>query len=173
MAGKAPTPPMEVIEIATSALTYLPTPDQRRAKSAFWAVYETDPSEVSPKVDLATALRLSGDSRISKWWKGDGFRQWFQNKEEFRQRLENMSHLALDRLEILLADERTPAPSAVAAAKLVLEASKKMPSKSADVPILLDKKVQDMTKQELEKFLQDRLSRLPQAVEPVVESDEK
>lgn len=159
----------EILEIATSELTYLPTPEQRKAKSAFWARFNENPICDPSQISLSIALRFAGDNRISRWWPQTGFREWFQNSDEFRQRLEYLANLALDSIEHILADPRAQASAKVTAAKLVMEVARKMPPKH-QAEKYADEKIGEMDRKQLEEFISRRISLLP-AKKQVTTSD--
>lgn len=162
MANKQPST-VEVLDIIVDELTYLPTPEQRKAKSAFWARFSDNPVCEPEDITSALAIRFSGDGRVNKWWNHEGFRSWFQNRDEFRQRMEYLANLAMDRLEeILTISARVPgmAGAQIAAGKLIMEVARKTPSKTA-AEKFLDESVSKMSKLELEEFIRKRLTLLP------------
>lgn len=150
---------IEILEIAANEMTYLPTPEQRKAKSAFWARFNENPICEPQDISLSIALRFVADGRLSKWWPQDGFKEWFRNRDEFRQRLEYLANLGLDRLEAILADPKANPSAQVNAVKLLMEAARKMPSKTA-VEQYLDEKIGQMDKKQLEEFIRARTPKL-------------
>lgn len=142
----------QVLEMVTSELTYLPSPEQRKAKSAFWARFNDNPICEPSEISLAIALRFVADSRLSKWWGQEGFRAWFSNQDEFRQRMEYLSNLALDRLEGIIADPKANASAQVNAIKLIMEVTRKMPPKFSK-EIYVDEKIGQMDRKQLEEYI--------------------
>jgi len=149
----------EILEIVSSELTYLPIPEQRKAKSAFWARFNENPTCEPQDITRELAIRLSGDNRITKWWGQDGFREWFRNRDEFRQRMEYLASLALDRLEALLCDPKANPSAQVNAAKLIMEVARKTPSKQA-VERYLDEQIGQMDKKQLEDYIRKHTASL-------------
>lgn len=145
----------EIVDIVTSELTYMPTDGQRRAKSAFWQRFNENPLCDPSDVSLSVVLKFVQDTRIEKWWGSVGFREWFQNHNEFRDRLEYLSHKILDSLEMVLDDPKAQANAKVNAAKLILEASRKLPRQAAKVEFL-DSQVASMDKKQLQEFINKR-----------------
>lgn len=158
---------IEILELAANELTYLPTPEQRKAKSAFWARFNENPMCEPEDISLSIATRFAGDGRLSRWWSQDGFKEWFRNRDEFRQRLEYLVNLSLDRLESILADPKSNPSAQVNASKLLMEAARKMPSKHA-VEQYLDEKIAQMDKKQLEEFIR---AKTPKLVASPTESD--
>lgn len=137
---------------AVAELTFCPAPEHRRIKSAFWALQNEGQFEPGTEIPLSLALRLTGDGRLSRWWPQPGFRDWFCNKDEFRQRLEYLSHLALDAAEEILLDRKANPGARVNMAKLVIEAANKMPQKYAR-EVFADEKINQMDKRQLQDYI--------------------
>lgn len=142
-----------VVDMIANELTYLPSAEQRRIKSAFWAKFLDNPLCEPSDISLSIVAQFVGDSRIQRWWSVAGFREWFCNRDEFRQRIENLAYKCLERMESLLDDPNTNANAVVNTMKLIMEMGKKMPSKSSK-ELYLDEKVAEMSKAELESYIQ-------------------
>ena len=151
---------VDVVDIVTSELTYLPSIDQKKAKSAFWSRFQDNPLCDPSQVSLAIALQFVNESRLERWWKIVGFREWFCNQNEFRDRMEYLSNKILDSLEYILDDPKANANAKVSAAKLIMEAAKKMPTKNTK-EAFLDEKVSQMDKKELQEFIKKQVQFLP------------
>lgn len=144
----------KILAAAQTDLVFAPTPDMRRAKAAFWHRFADAPALDSGPVTLAAAQQIGADKRLSKWWSLPGFAEWFQNKEEFRERLEYLADIALDSLEQVLTDPDSNPSAKVASAKLVLEAASKMPKKDAEAPA---SRLETMSRGELEDYVRKNL----------------
>lgn len=151
-----------VLELANSELTYLPTPEMRRAKGAFWARFNDNPICDPEDISLATAMRFSPDNRLSKWWALPGFRDWYRNRDEFRQRMEYLAQLALDTLETILVDPLAQGSAKVNAAKLIMEVARKMPAKS-QAEQFMDEKISQMSRPQLEEYIKKSVKLLQPA----------
>jgi hypothetical protein len=150
-------------ELATQTFPE-PTEAQQRAKSTFWSTFRTGdiPPPTAP-VDLATALRYGGDKRITEWWEVPGFRDWFSNSREFAERVAFLEVLALDALHDILRSKQTSPQAVLTAAKLVLEMADRMPrSRSGTAPDSpgTDKRVSEMSKEELTEYIRSRVTKL-------------
>lgn len=139
---------------------FSPAVEHRRAKSTFWSYFATSDELPPEDISLSIALKYSADRRVSQWWDLPGFQDWFSNKDEFRQRMEYLSNLALDRLEAILVDSKGQAASQVAAAKLIMEVSRKMPSKASEEQFV-DEKIHLMDKKQLEEYISRGMRLLP------------
>jgi hypothetical protein len=154
-------PTVGIIEVLASDLTYIPNPEQRKVKAAFWTRFNENPLCEANDIQIGDVLRLVGDSRVQRWWSLPGFKEWFRNQEEFREIVESTVYLALDKLrEILSSDDPKMASAQVNAAKLLLEVGRKMPQKQA-AEKFADEKIGKMGKKELEAFVQKGLKFMP------------
>lgn len=151
---------LKLLSDVADVVEFTPTQDHRRAKSNFWlSVVEQGISLPSPDPDLATVAQFAGDRRIAQWWDIPGFQDWFLNRQEFRQRVDAMSQLALDEMErILISTDPKTATAKVAVIRMALEASGKLAeaNKSREVETT-DEKIAKMTQKELEEFIRNRL----------------
>lgn len=132
-------------------LTFLPSPEQRKTKSAYWTLRADSPLN-SDQITLPEAQQVTGEGRLRKWWSLPGFPEWFANREEFRQRVEYLANLALDTAEEILLDRNINANARVQMAKLVIEAANRMPQKYQK-ELYVDEKVSQMGKKELEEYI--------------------
>jgi hypothetical protein len=107
------------------------------------------------KLTAANVQKIIPDSRLPRWWSMYGFREWFLNEDEFKQRLEYIAHLALDTLEQILTDPDANHSARVNAAKLAFEAASKMPQKWQKMGYL-DDQIQKMDQSQLEQFIRQR-----------------
>lgn len=160
----------DTLEIVADELTYLPSPEQRKAKSAFWAKFNDNPLCDPEDISLAISKQFCSDRRLDNWWKFEGFKEWFRNKDEFRQRMEYLAQLSLDALESILADPKAQGSAKVNAAKLIMEVSRKMPQKSLQEQFL-DEKVSQMTKPQLEQYIKKNIRLLGEATVVPAESE--
>jgi hypothetical protein len=131
-------------------VVFLPSPEQRRIKAAFWALYADMGTQ---PITLSLAQTLTGESRLKAWWGLPGFREWFLNKDEFRQRVEYLAHLALDTAEEILSDPKANPSARVNMAKLMVEVAGRMPNKWEQKKFA-DDFINKMSKDELKAYLE-------------------
>jgi hypothetical protein len=153
--GSGLPPNTERVAQVMDDLLFCPSPDQRQVKAAFWAKYQQAPLISMDKVTASFVQKLIPDSRLPRWWSLYGFKEWFLNEDEFKQRLEYLAHLALDRMEAILTDPDANNSAQVNAAKLVFEAASKMPQKWQKT-LYLDDHVQKMDQAQLEQFIRQK-----------------
>ncbi len=113
---------------------YKPNAAQRRAKANFWTAWQDDPSVDIELLTKDDAIQLSGVKTVGSWWAQAGFKDWFLNKDDHRQRLEYLYDLALDRAEAILeSDEPKMASAQVNVIKAVAELGAKFPTANQGV----------------------------------------
>jgi hypothetical protein len=144
------------IEKARDLTSFVPDTAQRQLKSRIWTYYVSADLPPPPELDLATAARLGGDKRISQWWDAPGFQDWLSNKDEFKQRVDYIAQISLDKIEQLLLDPEMSGTAKVALIKMVMDLAGKA-SKAAPEDKYRDDDLNKMSKEDLEKFLADRL----------------
>ena len=166
---------LRVIDDGIAELTFLPSPEHRRIKSAFWASIAENPilDPASDGVSLAAAQRITGDARLPRWWQLPGFKEWFANKDEFRQRVEYLANLALDVAEEVLLDRDAHPSARVNMTKLVIEVANKIPSRASqkDENKFLDARIAQMGREELEEFIRKQTKMLLPQQETVTIDD--
>lgn len=90
---------------ATPALEYVglrPTPYQQRMKSRFWALVRDDPLVDPPAMSGTDVAHLLSEPAVATWWRDEEFRQWFLNGEQWRQSLEWLHDLWVEKAFDLL-----------------------------------------------------------------------
>lgn len=164
----------KIVEII-SDITYVPTYEQRKVKTQFHNRLTDNPICEAHNATLAIVQQLvPGDRRITRWWADGGFRDWFLNRDEFRERAESLVHLALDTIEQILGDNKAQASARVSAAKLMMEVGRKMPSKSDnDTQKMLDAHISNMNEKELQEYIQKTTPRLVSQPQPNISTPQK
>jgi len=104
--------------------TFRPTEAQRRAKSALLAAL-SDPTcaifEVKT-ISAAQAATLCSNDSVLSWWKQPGFKAWFLNKDETRQKIKYLTDKALESVTQVLEDpDPRASASKVAILKILLQ----------------------------------------------------
>lgn len=139
--------------------SWKPTDAHRKAKAAFWSHYFQSGETAPEQTNAALAARISGFPEVLEWWQLSGFPEWFRNGEEFRQRVEYVSSLALDLLQETLLDVTGRPVDRLNAAKMALEIAAKFP-KSTPKEQFADEKIGEMDKKQLEEFIASKLKTL-------------
>lgn len=151
----------DVVEVLANDLTYIPNPEQRKVKAAFWTRFMENPFCEPKDIQKGDIYQLTSDNRLDRWWSQPGFKEWFRNQEEFRERVEALAMSVLDRLAVILAsDDPKMSNAQVQASKLLLEVARKMPPKYQQDKYV-DEKIGKMDKKELEAFVAERVHLLP------------
>ena len=159
---------MQKLEELVTDLVYSPSTAQRKVKAKYWnranATLFTDQGP-----ELAQVQRIVRDKRLEKWWADPSFVNWFQNNEEFRDKMESNAQLAVEIIEqIMLNGEKDS--DRLNAAKLSIEAANRMPKR--DVVQFADAKINQMDAKQLEAFIEANAPKLAPVIEVVEEEKE-
>jgi hypothetical protein len=147
------TPPVNIISAAASELIFIPTPSQRQVKARLVIKLAENPIIELGSLTLAEAQQLTGSSQLKDWWGRPGFKEWFLDQNEYRQRLEYLFSLALDAAEeILLSTDIKVQGARVAMIKLLAELANKTPKEAQTR--YKDEAIAKMSQAELEAFLE-------------------
>ena len=113
-------------------------------------------------VTLTDVERLVSEPKLARWWSQPGFKEWFRNQEEFREKAELMAFLAMDAMEsILISDDPRMAGPKAAMIKLAMEIASKMPTKNTGPEKYADAKIGDMDRKQLEEYIAKHVKLLP------------
>ena len=137
-------------------VVFLPSPNHRRVKSKFWTRFDSLTGTVS-SVSLQQAMGLTGESSLKKWWDQPGFKEWFLNMDEARERLEYLFMIALDAAEQVLLDPEANANAKVNLIKVLAQLAGKEPNKQEQ---FIDMKIQRMGADQLKEFIQSKTDKL-------------
>lgn len=150
-------------------VTFVPKDSHRRAKANFWTTVQELGLPIPAEPDYSLALQHSGDAAIQRWWGEPGFRDWFWNRDELRQRVEMLLHQGLDTIQYLLLDEEGTASSKLESMKILLQMSNKMNPAPEAGDKFLDKKIAEMTRAQLEEYIGRSVRMLPPAAQPALD----
>lgn len=145
--------PTNIITVATPELLFIPTPSQRQVKARLVTKLADSPILDLSSITLSEAQQLTGSAQLKDWWGKPGFKEWFLDQNEYRQRLEYLFSLALDAAEeILLSTDVKVQGARVAMIKLLSELANKTPKESQAK--YKDEAIAKMSQAELEAFLE-------------------
>lgn len=134
-------------------INFTPSSDQRKMKARFWAQVENSP--FGPNVvnlGPEEIARKTKCSALVNWWKKPGFKDWFLNNNEHRERLEYLFDLALNAAEDILLNTDPKAQAArVNMVKTISELASKMPNKQQT--IVLDRDIAKMDETQLRDYI--------------------
>jgi hypothetical protein len=156
--------------------TLVPSPPQRQAKSRFWARYDSTLLGEPETLSLADIARVVKDNRLDKWWSEAGFKEWFLNRDEAKERLDYIWNLGLDSIEAIFMNPESNDNAKVNAFKQISSLAGKEPSKNTE---FTDADIQRMDKEKLKAYIERQAPKfLPPAKEtsdasPDIQSSEK
>lgn len=96
-------------------IIFQPSPLQQTLKAQFWARASSNPFIDKTNLTLADVQEHVPDPKLKKYWSVPGFKEWFSNQDENRERLDYLWMVGLDAAEMILRD-----PAAQASAKVNL-----------------------------------------------------
>lgn len=159
---------IKALENIKQDLVFLPNPAHRRAKSKFWARYGD--LDTGGEVSLASALQLTREPQLKKWWHLPGFKDWFLNKDEAKERLEYLWFLGMDALESIFLDPESNHNARVNAFKIIAQLAGKEPSKEEKYA---DAEIQKMDKKRLKAYIMQHAPKLLEGGEKANEEDDR
>ena len=157
------------LQVIRDEIIFSPTPSQRRAKARYYTRSDGllgNPANSSAQI----VANVCQDPAIIKWWAVPGFREWFFNSEETKERLEYLFMLALDTAEAVLLDEGANANAKVQMIKVLAGLSGR---DNRDKEKLLDEQIQKMDMKQLKEFIRTQAPKLLEAEKEKDESTDK
>lgn len=139
----------EAIAPSMDDTVYSPRPAQREIKSQFWHAWKEDPMVEAHLVTSAEIAQVTNDSRIHRWWKVFGFKEWFLNNETFAIKTIMNGERGLEIIQEIMDDENLSPSLRLKAAQISVDALAKMRDKTALVQFA-DKALNDMDSDKLE-----------------------
>lgn len=136
-------------------LVFLPSPKHRQVKSKFWTRYDSlniDPDQIS----AAAVVDITGEPAVSRWWHVPGFKAWFLNEDEARERLEYLYMLALDSAEEVLLNPEAQANAKVQMVKVIAQLAGKEPKGEK----YADEDIQRLSPEKLRAYIEKTAPRL-------------
>lgn len=134
---------------------FTPSLRQKTVKARFWVRYV--PSPFSPslgELTISEVMQITKTASIKEWWSEPGFKEWFLNKDEGRERLEYLFMLALDTAEEILLSPETQASARVNMIKIIGELASKFPSRTTEK--FSDEDINKMDEKQLRNYLEKR-----------------
>jgi len=152
-----------------SNLIFTPTPSMKRIKARFWTRYQETPTSQISDVTAAEIAKVTGSAGIKNWWSKDGFKDWFLNKNEDKERISYLFDMSLEKLEDMINDPSVNAGVRLNAIKLLAEMngnigkSKKQPERFAD------EQIEKMSESQLIEFIKEKQIKLVE--EKIIEAE--
>ena len=141
-----------VTKLADNIL-FEPTATQSKIKAKFWSRYHPGPfdSPSDGKITLATALEVTGSTSLRKYWSQPGFREWFLNRDEEREKLKYLFNKALDSAEKILDNPEANPNAKANIIKMLAEMNGFMGKKQIEK--FADDDINKMSEKQLKEFL--------------------
>jgi hypothetical protein len=156
-----------VSKLADSVI-FSPTAMHRKWKIKFWSRFVPNPLTDVNNITIYDIDEIIRDSRISKYWGNQGFKDWFLNTDENREKLEYLFQVSLEVAEEILFDPEANTSAKVNMVKVLAELANKFPSKNA-TERFVDDEINKMSESQLKAYLERRgvTSRTTKALETI------
>lgn len=146
----------ESLEILIEDISFQPSPLQQSLKAQFWARFVPGPMDDSKSLSLPVIQSIVNDARLKKYWGVPGFKEWFCNADEMRERAEYLWMVGLDAAEMILRDPSANLSAKVNLIKLIADVTGRLSSKKAAIE---EKYSDDMINKMSQDELKDWLTR--------------
>lgn len=140
-------------EVADKVI-FTPTPRQRQVKAKFWTRFQPGPFSSPDALTAVAVMEVTGESSLKEWWPKPGFREWFLNREEAREKLEYLFMKALSTAEDIMDDPQAHANAKVQMIKVIAELANKFPSKNLER--YADDDINRMDEKQLKRYLESK-----------------
>ncbi len=145
----------ELAKVAEDIL-FQPSPLMQTMKAQFWARFQPGPVNDTANLTLPTVQQYVSDPRLKKYWSTPGFKEWFTNQDENRERIEYLWMVGLDTAEQILRDSNAQPNAKVQLLKLLAEVAGKLPKPGKNDEKFADASINNMDAKELKAWLKRR-----------------
>lgn len=142
---------------AIELATFNPTQAQQEAKARLHVALEEGPMPPSWTLAAAQAL-LPNETRLERWWREPGFKEWLTDTETFKVMAELASWEALQTCRDIMANSEEKAVARINAAKLTMEIAGKINKRVQER--YMDKSLEGLSKEELRAVIDRNVKRL-------------
>lgn len=148
--------PSDILPAAAEQILFQPSPLQQTLKAQFWARFQPGPFDDKQNITLPTIQEVVTDPRIRKYWALPGFKEWFSNQDENRERLEYLWMVGLDTAEGILRDPAAQPNAKVQLLKLLAEVTGRLTKGGKTEDRFSDDAVNKMSETELKDWLKKK-----------------
>lgn len=135
-----------------SDVLFSPSVPQAKVKARFWVRFTPGPFMGPSGITVEEAMRVTGCPTLKKWWGEKGFKEWFLNKEEERERIKYLFNKGLDAVEEILMDPAANPNAKANLIKMLAEMTGHL-GKTKPVEKFADQEIEKMDEQQLETYL--------------------
>ncbi len=133
---------------------FSPQNKHRMLKAKFWSKFQPGPFHSPETVSAALVQEITKSSIVKECWSLPGFKEWFLNQDEAREKLEYLFLKSLDIAEQLLDDPDTQGNAKVQMIKVLAELANKFPTKTVEK--YADESISKMNDTQLRLFLEKK-----------------
>lgn len=100
--GGSPAPTYKDVPGLADKAIFEPSIPQKKVKARFWTRYQPGPFTSSESITAAFIAKITGSTGIRGWWSKPGFKDWFLNQDEQKEKINFLFDKALLSLEQIL-----------------------------------------------------------------------
>lgn len=153
-----PEKKQQEIKTLSKQFIFEPTKAQAKLKAKFWTRFQPGPMQSSDNITLSVAMDVTSNTSLEKYWREPGFRDWFLNNQEERERLRYLFNKSLDAVENILDNPEANANAKANLVKLLAEMTGHLSKKPVEK--FSDESINRMSEHELKTFLSKKGVRL-------------
>ena len=138
------------------AALFEPAVSDEKLKARFWEKFHGRASMVDPSSLTASEIaKVTGSTTISKKWSKPGFKEWFLNQDEERQKIRFLFNKGLSVAEDMLLNPETNANAKVNLIKMLAEITGHL-NKGNHAEKFADEAIGKMSQDQLEDYLKNK-----------------
>lgn len=142
----------EPVEDVVREAVFSPTRAQRAVKTRFWLQMRENPIVDVDHVTPSIVRQWTSENRVLAWWGEPGFKEWFLNRDEARERIMNLLYQCLDAAEEVLASSDLKAKTNMVKTMLSLCMDQQKRDDDSEA-----QKLEGMNRQQLEQYIRSLL----------------
>ena len=140
-------------------IEFTPSDRHREVKARFWSKAQDYNYMASDKITLATALEVTGDQKLKRFWAIDGFEDWFGDSRRFEAEILALVYEFPAYAKAILDSDSPQISAKVNLLKLLAEIANKMPAKTKEI-IVSDKGINKLDEDQLRKQIAEKTKKL-------------
>lgn len=149
--GDAPAPTHKDVPALAEKAIFSPSVSMKKVKARFWLRYQPGPFTSPSSINAAEIARLTGSTGIKDWWGKPGFKDWFLNKDEQKEKLHYLFDKSLASLEQILDNPDANPGAKINAIKMLAEMTGHLGKKPEQK--FADESIEQMSESQLLEFI--------------------
>ena len=141
----------KLAKLSATAL-FSPTDAMAKVKARFWTKFQPGPLVGVENVSLSVVAQVTKSAALNRWWDDEGFRDWFLNRDEERERIKYLFNKGLDTIEHILDNPEANANAKANLIKMLAEMNGYLGKKPVEK--FADTEINAMSEQQLMGYLE-------------------